>query len=78
MHFQCIDGITWLDAEDSDVLILQSGEKWQSQNDYRNHPVVEVSWHGTQAYCSWVNMRMPTEAQWEKAARSGFEGKKYP
>lgn len=82
----------WLDAyyigkycvtnEQYAKFLLETGHRPPDRNDWRipekaKHPIVDVSWDDAMAYSQWAGCDLPTEAQWEKAAR-GPNGNTYP
>lgn len=61
-----------------DSRIKRSGGKLSIESGYAKHPVVGVTWYGAVAYAKWVGKRLPSEAEWEIAARGGNENSLYP
>ena len=67
----------FIEMDDTDARIGILNGRFVPEPGFADHPVSESTWRGAVAYCDWRDARLPTEVEWEAAAR-GKEGRRYP
>lgn len=78
-HEREIKAGDWLlfPTDEPDARVSDNGGSFVSSAGYENHPATMVTWFGARAFCEYYDWRLPSEAEWEKAAR-GEEGSAFP
>ena len=74
-----IEAGDWLHVplDEPGLRIIEQGGSFEAKPEYANHPMVHVTWFGAKAFCEFYGWRLPTELEWERAAR-GDDDRPYP
>ncbi|OED38563.1 sulfatase modifying factor 1 (C-alpha-formyglycine- generating enzyme 1) [Chromatiales bacterium (ex Bugula neritina AB1)] len=75
---QAVPGALWWRRVDGASWKCITGPRCVLADELPDHPVVQVSWNDANAYCSWAGGRLPTELEWEHAARGGLSDVRFP